>query len=306
MSALDARTRAQFRILVAVAQADGKLEEREVTSLREVLGRHGAELDSWLAERIDVDAELAHLDREGRRQVYHSAFAMAHADGNASMDEVNLLRRILSDEAEASIPRQVLGEAADTLLPARILPEPDAAQRDLEINEDILKYSALSAVAGAMPLPGLGIVADIAVIALQAKMVHDIGQYCGHALDQKAIRGFMASVMGSTGLRIAINNLARVVPGWGSVFAAGTSFASTFALGKVAQRYFEAGKTLDESELRDLFSQQRSAGSSVFESRKEHVDAVRAASGATIEALNAELAAGRITKAEYEARLAEL
>lgn len=303
---LDPSSRAQFRVLVALAKADGRLEGTELTTLREVLGAHGAELDGWLTDTIDVDAELGQLTWEQRTSLYHSGFALAYADGNASVDEVNLLRRILPDHGEASIGRQVLGEAADTLLPARILPEPDPARRDMEITEDILKYSALSAVAGAMPLPGIGVVADLAVIAIQTKMVHDIGQYCGHSLDQKAIRGFMGSVMGSLGLRIAVNNLARLVPVWGSVFSAGTSFATTFALGKVAQRYFEAGKTLDETELRGLFAQQRSAGAVAFESHKDRVDAVRTTRADEIRALNEALAAGTIDKGEFERRVAEL
>jgi uncharacterized protein (DUF697 family) len=303
---LDPATRAQFRVLVALARADGTVDASELQALREVLGAHGGELDAWLTEEIDVDAELAGLSQEQRRSLYHSGFALAHADGNAGVAEVNLLRRVLSDPGELSLTRQVLGEAADTLLPARILPEPDPVRRDMEITEDILKYSALSAVAGAMPLPGVGLVADLAVIALQTKMVHDIGQYCGHALDQKAIRGFMGSAMGSLGLRIAVNNLARFVPVWGSAFSAGTSFASTFALGKVAQRYFEAGKTLDESELRGLFEQQRSAGTAAFASHKDRIDAAAKSRAAELRTLNEALAAGTISRAEYEARVAEL
>lgn len=306
MSTMEPATRAQFRVLVAVAQADGRLEPSELTALREALGSHGDELEAWLAEAIDLDRELEQLSMDQRRRVYHSAFALAHADGNAGMAEVNLLRKILPDAAETSLASQVLGEAADTLLPGHILPEPDAAKRDLEINEDILKYATLSAVAGAMPLPGVGIVADLAVIAIQTKMVHDIGQYCGHALDQKAIRAFMASAMGSAGLRIAVNNLARFVPGWGMVFAAGTSFAATFALGKVAQQYFEAGKNLDESELRGLFEQQRSAGSAAYTAQQDRVKSAHAATAQQLQELNEALAAGTLTRAEYEAKVAEL
>ena len=305
-TALDPAIRAQFRVLVALARADGKVQPLEVQALREVLGGYASELDTWLTDAIDLDVELSALTAEQRRALYHSGFALAHADGNASVDEVNLLRRVLPDPGEASIPKQVLGETADTLLPARILPEPDPVRRDMEITEDILKYSALSAVAGAMPLPGVGLVADLAVVAIQTKMVHDIGQYCGHSLDQKAIRGFMGSVMGSLGLRIAVNNLARFVPMWGSAFAAATSFAATFALGKVAQRYFEAGKTLDESELRGLFEQQRSAASSTYASQKDRIDAAARDRAGEIQRLNQALAAGTITRADYEARVAEL
>jgi uncharacterized protein (DUF697 family)/tellurite resistance protein len=303
---LDPSSRAQFRVLTALAQADGRVDSSELTALREVLGADGAQLDQWLTERIDVDQEIAALTKEQRRALYHSAFALAHADGNASMDEVNLLRRILPDSAESSISRQVLGEAADTLIPTRILPEADPTRRDLEINEDIIKYAVLSAVAGAMPIPVVGFVADLAVIAIQTKMVHDIGQYCGHSLDQKAIRAFMASAMGSLGLRIAVNNLARFIPGWGSVFAGGTSFVSTFALGKVAQRYFEAGKTLNESELQDLFAQHKAAGADALKGQETRIQETERSKAATLRTLNDDLAAGTLTRAQYEAKIAEL
>jgi uncharacterized protein (DUF697 family) len=303
---IDPATRAQFRVLVALAQADGRVEASELAALREALVAHDAELDAWLNEKIDVDAELAVLTANQRKSLYHSAFALAHADGNAGMAEVNLLRRILPDQGEHSISQQVLGEAVDTLLPTRILPEPDPARRDMEINEDIIKYSALSAVAGAMPIPVVGFVADLAVIAIQTKMVHDIGQYCGHSLDQKAIRAFMASAMGSLGLRIAVNNLARFVPGWGSVFAGGTSFASTFALGKVAQRYFEAGKTLDDSELQGLFQQQRAAGAQVMTQEKERIDETTRTRSVHLRELNEQLASGKLSRSDYEAKIAEL
>ncbi len=306
MEPLDRKSLAQFRLLVAVAKADGRLEDRELDALKGALGRHSDLLDDLLADDIDVDAELAVLDPVDRRQLYQSAFAMSYADGHAAVDEVNLLQRLVPDEGERTLLGQVFGETLDTLVPGRIVAVADPAQREMEILEDILKYSVLSAVAGAMPVPGVAIVADLAVVALQAKMVHDIGQYWGHQMDMPAVRAFIGSVAGSTGLRIAVNNLARFVPGWGSAFGAATSFATTFALGQVAQRYFAAGRALDESELQGLFQQAKVEGRSTFERRQQDIAHAKEAHGDKLRVLAEQLADGQITRAEYDAAVAAL
>lgn len=303
---LDRKSLASFRLLVAMARADGTLTEEEKHALQASLGRHSDILPSLLAESTDVDEELALLDNDARKALYQSAFALSYADGNASVDEVNLLKRIVPNEGERSLLGQVFGETLDTVVPGRIVAEADPAKREMEILEDILKYSVLAAVAGAMPVPGVAVVADLAVIALQAKLVHDIGQYWGHQMDMAAIRAFMGTVAGSAGLRIAVNNLARFVPGWGSAFGAATSFATTFAIGRVANRYFEAGRGLDEAELRSLFDNARSEGRTVFDTQSQRIDAARAQHGERLSELNERLAAGQIGRAEYDAEITRL
>src|SRR5688572_25406697 len=170
---MDRNSLAKFRILVAVARADGRLDPSEHTALASALGPHADLLPRLLAEDVDVEEELLLLAEDDRRRVYQSAFALAYADGEASYTEVTLLKRILPNQGERSLVGQVLGETIDTLVPGRIVPVADPATRDTEILEDIFKYSVLSAVAGAMPVPGVAIVADLAVVALQTKMVHD-------------------------------------------------------------------------------------------------------------------------------------
>lgn len=303
---LDRKSLASFRILVAVARADGKLEDHEVESLKGALGKNSDMLPALLEEDVTIEDELQMLSEAERSRVYESAFALAYSDGAASVDEVNVLRRIVPNKGEEGILGQVFGEVSDTLMPNRIVAEADPAKRDMEITEDILKYSVLSAVAGAMPVPGVAIVADLAVIALQAKMVHDIGQYWGHAMDQKAISAFMGSVMGSAGMRIAVNNVARLIPGWGSAFGAATSFATTYALGRVAQRYFTEGREFDDTELKDLFSRAKDEGRSRFTSEEQRIARAREAHGERLAELNDALASGAMTRAEYDAAVAKL
>jgi uncharacterized protein (DUF697 family) len=297
---LDRNSLAAFRILVAVARADGRLDDSEQKVLASALGPHADLLPRLLAEEVDVDEELLLLKDEGRRRVYQSAFALAYADGEASYTEVALLKRILPNEGERSLMGQVMGETFDTLIPGRIVAEADPARRDTEILEDIFKYSVLSAVAGAMPVPGVAIIADLAVIALQVKMVHDIGAHWGHTMDARAARGFIASAAGSAGIRIAVNNLVRIVPGLGSAFGAATSFGTTFAIGKAAQRWFEAGRGLDQSEIRSLFETARKDAGTAYDASTARIDAARKAHGAELAELNEQLASGVLTRADYD------
>ena len=306
MSQLDPTSLAKFRILVAVAMADGVLLPAEEAALLGALGPHADLLPKLLAETIDVDAELARLDAVDRRLVYQSAFALANADGHAQTFEVSLLRKIHPNHAEEGLFGQILGEALDTVLPSRIVAEPDPVRRHTEILEDTFKYSLLAAVAAAIPVPGVGIVADLAEIALQVKLVHDIGLYWGHDLDAKALRTFVTTVAGSAGVRIAVNNLARFVPGWGSAFAAGTSFATTYAIGRAAEAWFANGQDLGDDELHNVFKAARAEGQAEFSHRGADIAAARDQHADALAALSQQLADGVIDRATYEQRVQAL
>ena len=303
---LDRKSLASFRVLVAVARADGNIAPEELTALQAALGDRTYLLEALLAENVDLAQEIALLSEEDRERVYQSAFALAYADRNATTGEVAILKQLIPNRGEDSLLGQVFGETLDTIVPGRIVAEPDAAKRTTEITEDILKYSILSAVAGAMPIPGVAIVADIAVIGIQAKMVHDIGLYLGHNLDGPAIRAFMGSVTGSTVMRIAVTNLARFVPGWGSAFGAATAFASTFALGRVAERYFEGGPGLDDTELKSLYESARMEGAARFDAQKARIDTAEVLHGRRIGELNEQLATGKISRKDYDRAISEM
>lgn len=304
----DETSLAKLRILVAVARADGRLDVAEEKVLLDRVGLDGASLLHEVLDKADVDfdAAVATLDAADRRDVYHAAYAMTHADGHASVEEVALLRRILPDEGEASLAAQMLGEAADTLMPGRIMPIADPVARDSEVTEDILKYSTLAAVAGATPVPGVGIIADIGVVALQTKMVHDIGRYHGAHTTREAVRDFMVGVLGSTALRIAVNQVARFIPIAGSIVGASTSFASTFALGRVAHRWFEGGQSLSEDERIELFTAARTEGRARFTERQSEVKAATDTLEPKLVQLAAELQEGRLTRAQYDTAVRQL
>ena len=109
----------------------------------------------------------------------------------------------------------------------------------------------------------------------------------------------------NTGARIAVTNLVKLIPGWGSAVGAASSFAATYAVGRVMDRYFEKGAG-DITALKDEFKAAEKEGKKAFKESKEQIAEKEAATKAKLDALNAEYKAGSIDQATYEKRAAEL
>lgn len=304
-----------LKIIVAVAKADGKLKEGEGQALEEAmrdLKIPGApNVENLLEEHTDIAAEIACLASEDARMLaYETACGIAMADGECSPEEQRLLDRLRKDlnipERNALTLNRIFSEAKDTVLPSNIRPVSDPEKREKEIKEDILKYSVLGAVLGAFPVPGLAVITDMAVVGLQMKMVRDIGQYYGHKTDKSAAKSLLGALGLGTGARVAISNLCKFVPAWGSAVGATAAFASTWALGRIADKYFAAGAKEDPAKLREEFKKVELEGKSVYEKNKALVEKKRQTVGARIMALGADLNAGRISPEEYGKKLADL
>lgn len=319
MTIRDTEAVASLKILAAVARADGTVHNDERKSLAAAL--ESLELDKPIAveellgtdEGIDVLDELKHLKSpEAREQIYRSAFFMAYADGTCTKEEQAILDLVAAEtgvtpEARSALERLFVPAAERTsLLPVRARAIEDTETRAAHVKKEILKYSAITAVLGAFPIPGLAIATDLGVIALQVKMVRDIAQYWGHSLDRDAAKSMLYGMGLGTGARLAVNNLAKLLPGWGSAVGATTSFASTYALGKVIDKFFAAGAKDDIAGLKTDFKAAEKEGKATYAEHKTEVAAQGEAAKTTLAALTADLNAGKITQAELEQRLAEM
>lgn len=155
-------------------------------------------------------------------------------------------------------------------------------------------------------MPGVAIATDLAIVALQLKLVRDVGQYWGHKVDKAAAKTLLGGFGLGTGARIAVSNLAKLVPVWGSAFGATTAFATTWALGKIANRYFETGQKADLAQLKTEMKSMEKAGKDAYAQQKDAIKHKREQSAATLEALNQQRKAGTIGQSEYEAKIAAL
>lgn len=302
-----------LRALVALAKADGKITAEERSALQAALAMLPAsgDLEPFLDEQTNFEQVLADITSPvAREQLWQSAFSMIHVDGAASAQEQKLLDQMRTafqiDDAQVSTSKRLFDEAKDTLLPSNIEPIADPAQRQKEIDQDNLKYSVLSAVLGAFPVPGVAIATDLAIVALQLKLVRDVGQYWGHKVDKEAAKTLLAGLGLGTGARIAVTNLAKLVPVWGSAFGATTAFATTWALGKIANRYFEGGQKADIAQLKNELKAMEKQGKEAYAQQKDAIACKREEAAGKLEALNAQRKAGSISQGEYEKQVAAL
>lgn len=138
-----------------------------------------------------------------------------------------------------------------------------ASVSDAEIDSMILNASILNGALELLPQS----LASMAIIPLQTRLVYRVGKVYGYELDKRHIADFLATVgVGLTsqyveqfGRKLVGGLLGKVMGGMGrAVGSAATgsafSFASTYALGKVAQRYYAGGRTLGTDALKASFS----------------------------------------------------
>ncbi|HYG78109.1 MAG TPA: hypothetical protein VEK08_24100 [Planctomycetota bacterium] len=313
MSELEAT--ASLRIMILVAKADGTLHEDERASLSFALQGiplpKGASLQNLLDEESNLDAQLKLItSSEGQETCYTSAYAIANADGDCTPEEKKILEHIkttykLSEEKTTLVGR-LFAEAKDTVLPSNIKAINDPKKRAEEIKEDTLKYAVMCSVLGAFPIPGLAILTDLAAVGLQVKLVRDIGQYFGHQIDKPAAKSLLLGVGIGTGARIAVTNLCKFVPMFGSAVGAAASFAATYAVGKMAVAYFENGCKADMETLKKAFRDAEKEGKEQYAKNKDVIATKQKEQQKKIEQLASDRKAGKITEAEYEKKIAEL
>jgi uncharacterized protein (DUF697 family) len=108
----------------------------------------------------------------------------------------------------------------------------------------------------------------MAIIPLQMKMVYRIGKAHGFELDRGHIKDLLATMgVGLTsqyveqiGRKVLGGLLGKIGGGLlGGIGRVGTgaafSFASTYALGQVAKRYYAGGRTIDAAGLQQAFAE---------------------------------------------------
>ncbi len=273
--------RAVLTLALLAAFADGDKHDREREEIRRIAESLADEsgapdlaglYQDVLLRRTGLEAAVANLDAPELRQLaFEMAVCVCNADGRESEAE----RRFLLDlktrlGLEATRVERIEGDA-DTLaglgdVPPSAPPGPVvAAQPDVpeaELERSILHYALLNGALELLPQSW----ASMAIIPLQIKMVHGIGKAHGYSLDAGHIREFLATAgVGLTSQyleqfgRKLLGGLLGKAAGktFGGVGSAATgmafSFATTYALGQVARRYYAGGRVMHSALLRQSF-----------------------------------------------------
>ncbi|NCJ08656.1 hypothetical protein GS597_19520 [Synechococcales cyanobacterium C] len=309
--------RANIKILLSVALADGKFEQSERREIEAVLAKvqlpEPLDLDQLSAEPLDYAQEAAKLTSpEVQTALLDSLVNVIWANGEFDAGEEAALRQILA--ALEYPPERIEGAVTSVrrnlalLNLVKVAPIEDPEKRQQAIHNSTRNHAIVSAVLGAFPVPILSIGTDFLVLAVQISLLLDITGYWGYgqSFDRKSI---LELLVGSSGLGVTAfltRNLAKLVPGFGSVVGASTAFATTWAIGKVTDTYYAQGRQVAPEALRHLFKQAKQEGEAAYEANEAVITQARQKNQGAIRSLTEDLQAGKISQVEYQQRLQEL
>lgn len=256
----DERERAQIQRIASDLSPDGGIN---MTALYQDV----------LLKRRTLEQSVAQLESpEVRQLAYEMAVCVCDADGVRSTAENEFLERLRGLLSIDSTQAQSFAEDADALADVPLVAMPVASGTAVDnaaLDKSVLNYAILNGALELLPQS----LASMAILPLQMKMVYGIGKAHGYELDREHIKDFAATLgVGMTGQyveqmgRKLLGGLLGKLGGGllGGLGSAATgaafSFATTYALGKVAQQYYGNGRSIDGAQLKQVFAQMFSQG----------------------------------------------
>lgn len=283
---------AVLTIALLAAFADGAKDDREREEIKRIAdslaGEAGAPqlsqlYQSVLLKRVDVSQAAAALTDPMHKQLaYEMAVCVCDADAVASDAEkrfLNDLRTALglgvqqtaqvekeaAALADAPLPNTPVAVAAAASAPAA---QPigggvrQATMSDAELDKYVLNHAIVNGAIELLPQS----LATMAIIPLQIKLVYRIGQAYGFELDKGHIREFLATAgVGLTsqyveqfGRKLLGGLLGSVAGGLGRglgrvTAGAAFSFATTYALGQLAKRYYAGNRQMNTALIQQTY-----------------------------------------------------
>jgi uncharacterized protein (DUF697 family)/tellurite resistance protein len=281
-------TQSILTVALMAAFADGLKDEREreaIRKLAETLGADGGvDLPALYREVLLSKPQLADVvaplgDPALRQYAYEMAVGIVNADGAQNTAEGDFLARLAQALQLPAAAAESTARSASALADAAIEPAPAAAAaatvaatgtvlgkanvNEAELDKTIMTASITNAALELLPES----LASMAIIPLQMRLVYRIGKAYGYEMDSTHAKDFIATLgVGLTsqyveqfGRKLLGGLLGGLGGGIGRTVgkqaaSSGLTFATTYAIGRVAQRYYAGGRTLDSATLKQTFS----------------------------------------------------
>ena len=240
-----------YEMAVCVCEADGQISAKErafLAGLRETWG-----MDGGAAPAVATTANTANAEEPMTFEF--QAESVAEAPLKAPLPEAAILGAATGSLA-------ALHPAAVDNLPS------DASQRRpsqltaAEMDSKILKASIMNGAIELLPEN----LSTLAIIPLQMRLVYQIGQSYGYELDRGHIKDLLAALgvgltsqyLEQAGRKLLGGLLGKagkgILGGLGKqAVSSGMSFASTYALGHVANQYYAGGRQLSTDMLKNAY-----------------------------------------------------
>ena len=266
---------------------------QDVLLKRVTLASVAGALHSTESKQLAYEMAVCVCDADGAQSKPEQAF-LAEARAALGLDAASARKFTEAAEAMAAAPLSAPGEtpAAQVAAPAAVaaaagsviagpalgpstsasnvpvVVAPGAAQAAPAVNDQALDQTILNAAItnGALELLPETL-STMAIIPLQMRLVYRIGQAHGYELDRGHIKDFLATAgvgltsqyLEEAGRKLLGGLLGKIGGGlMGGVgkqaVSSGLSFASTYALGHVAKRYYAGGRTLSTQMLKDTYA----------------------------------------------------
>jgi uncharacterized protein (DUF697 family)/tellurite resistance protein len=285
----DKQARAVIEIALMAAFADGLNDDRERDQLKQVADAIGAGAnvdfpaiyrEVLLGKRDPAVPAAALGTPEARQLAYEMAVGVCDADGKRNDKETAFLASLAGTLGIQSQQARTIAAHADEIAGAAEAPasataggavQPPApssgtsASGSAQVDHDqtILNHAITAAALELLP----DSLANLAVIPVQLKLVHRIGQSYGYPMNTSNAKDFLA-VLGVGLASQYVEGFARkllggVLGGLGGglgraagrqAASSGLAFATTYAIGKVANEYYAGGRTLDQARLKGTFT----------------------------------------------------
>lgn len=255
-------------ICLFAAFSDGDKSESE----RAQIARIADELESEnLAEisrkilmgKISIESVVGGLEsQQNRLLAYEMARGICEAGGSMTAPEQEFLTRLRGALALSQDDSQAVDEEVDAVSFAPVTQEL-AQPSGIDNSSMILKYSILNGALELLPET----FATMAIIPMQMKMVYRIGKSHGVEQDRSLIKEFLATAGVGFGSQVVEGFARKLIGGFGKKLGGKTagkianqvtgsafSFASTYAIGHVAEKYHCGGSRLAAPEMKSLFT----------------------------------------------------
>jgi uncharacterized protein (DUF697 family)/uncharacterized tellurite resistance protein B-like protein len=204
---------------------------------------------------------------ELRQLAYEMAVCVCDADGAQTEAEKSFLTGLrqelkLAESATAPVTHAAEALALEPLADAPVPSGLPSTSQNADVEKMVMNYAILNGALELLPES----LATMAIVPLQMKMVYRIGKSYGHELGRGHIKellaaagvGLTSQVLEGYARKLLGGLLGKV--GGGMVKTIGNqatssvmSFATTWALGKLAQQYYSGGRQLSAIELRSTY-----------------------------------------------------
>lgn len=246
-----------YEMAVCVCDADGQTSAREaefLAQLKSALGLNEAASASPSAPATATSASAAAAAIATTTQAIEThAQVIADAPLQGHLEPVVIDEPVMPPAQSAPHPT-----AADTLGNANA-ERKQSTLSEQEMDARILKASIVNGAIELLPEN----LSTLAIIPLQMRLVYQIGESYGYQLDKGHIKDLLAALgvgLTSQYLEQAGRKLLSRVLGGGlfggvgrQAVSSGMSFASTYALGHVANQYYAGGRTLNTQMLKSTY-----------------------------------------------------